>query len=113
MIGHASLANRGGKAEILELRGSGGSPLCAIVYLGDAGNVTGAIVTGTFRSPEMSRTDDPLAFRILFSPNKKKLTRKRGGRSVTLRRTFASTLQAGATATTADPDKATIQVLTR
>lgn len=32
---------------------------------------------------------------------------------MTLRRTFASTLQAGATATTADPDKATIQVLTR
>jgi hypothetical protein len=59
VIGHASLANRGGKAEILELRGSGGSPLCAIVYLGDSGNVTGAIVTGTFRSPEMSRTDDP------------------------------------------------------
>jgi hypothetical protein len=113
VIGHASLANRGGKPEILGLRGSGGSPLCAIVYLGDAGNVTSAIVTGTFRSPEMSRTDDPLAFRILFTPNKKKLTRKRGGRPVTLRRTFASTLQTAATTTTAAPDTASIQVLTR
>lgn len=113
VIGHASLANRGGKPEILALRGSAGSPLCGIVYLGNGGNLTGAIVTGTFRSPEMSRSDDPLSLRVLFSPNKKKLTKKRGKRSVTLRRTFVAALQTEATATAADPDKATIQLLTR
>ena len=113
VLGLATLANRGGKPEILALKGNAGNPLCAISYLGQTGNLTGAIVAGTFRSPELSSTDDPLAIRVLFSPNKKKLTKMRGRRSVILRRAFASTLTAEATGAAADPDKATIQVLTR
>lgn len=113
VIGHASLANRGGQAEILALKGTAGSPLCGITYLGQSGNLTGAIVAGTFRSPQISNADDPVAIRVLFSPNKKKLTKKRGKRSITLRRAFVSNLTAETTTATADPDKATIQVITR
>jgi hypothetical protein len=112
-IGHVSLANQGGKPEVLSLRGTGGNALCSIAYLGDAGNVTGAIISGTFRTPEMSRSNDPLAFRVLFSPNKKKLTRKRGNRTITKRRTFASILQADSTTGTSDSDSASISVQTR
>jgi hypothetical protein len=113
VLGHASLSNRGGQAEILALKGTSGSPLCGITYLGQSGNLTGAIVAGTFRSPQISNADDPIAIRVLFSPNKKKITKKRGKRSITLRRAFVSNLTAETTTATADPDKATIQVLTR
>lgn len=113
VVGYASLANRGGKPEILSLQGNGGSRLCSINYLGETGNITSAIITGTFRSPEISRTDDAIAFRVLFSPNKKKLTKKRGKRTTIRRRTFASLLQTGATTETADPDRASLRVQTR
>jgi hypothetical protein len=113
VVGYASLANRGGTSEILSLQGNGGSRLCSISYLGDAGNITGAIITGTFRSPAISRGDDAIAFRVLFSPNKKKLTKKRGKRTIIRRRTFASLLQTGATTGSADPDRASIRVSTR
>lgn len=112
-LGYASLANRGGKAEILAVTGNPGTPLCGITYLGQSGNLTGAIVAGTFRSPQISNADAPVAIRVLFSPNKKKLTKKRGKRSITLRRAFASTLTAESTTAAGSPDKATIQVLTR
>jgi hypothetical protein len=113
VVGYASLANRGGKPEILSLQGNGGSRLCSISYLGDAGNITSAIITGTFRSPEMSRSDDAIALRVLFSPNKRTLTKKRGERSIIRRRTFASLLQTGATTGSADPDRVSIRVSTR
>ncbi len=113
VLGYATLANRGGKEEILSLRGNAGGPLCAITYLGESGNLTGAVVAGTFRSPGMDNADAPLALQVLFSPSKKKLTKKRGKRSITLRRTFAATLTAGSTVTPADPDKATLRASTR
>lgn len=113
VLGHASLANRGGKAEILSLKGNAGGPLCAITYLGESGNLTGEIVAGTYLSPEINNADGPVAIRILFSPNKKKLTKTRGNRSITLRRAFVSNLTAESTTANSDPDKATIQVLTR
>ena len=61
----------------------------------------------------MDNADAPLALQVLFSPSKKKLTKKRGKRSITLRRTFAATLTAGSTVTPADPDKATLRASTR
>lgn len=113
VVGYASLASRGGKPEILSLRGNGGNSFCRINYLGKTGNITGAIITGTFRSPAMSRSDDAIAFRVFFSPNKKKLSKKRGKRSIILRRTFASLLQTGATTGSAVTDRASIRVSTR
>lgn len=113
VLGYATIANRGGKKETLSLKGNAGGSLCRIAYLGGSGNLTGAVVAGRFRTPRVNKADKPLALRVQFSPRKAKLTRKRGKRSIILRRTFTATLTARSTATPARPDKAIIRATTR
>lgn len=113
VTGHARVGNDGNLAEAIGVRVTPGNRLCRITYLGSAGNVTGDLLSGTFRTPELESTDLPVALRVQFAPNRKKLTRKRNRRSATLRRTFTSRILATpATAATAG-DAASIRVRTR
>lgn len=112
VTGFARVGNDGDLAEILAVRGTPGNGFCKINFLAP-GNVTSAMIAGTFRTPTLASADAPLSMRVQFLPNKKKLTKKRGKRKVTLRKTFTTTVRATPTVSTADADAATIRVQTR
>lgn len=112
VTGFARVGNDGTLSEILAVRGTPGNGFCKINFLAP-GNVTSAMIAGTFRTPQLASSDAPLSMRVQFIPNKKKLTKKRGKRSVTLRKTFTTSVRASATVSTADADSASIRVQTR
>ena len=113
VTGHANVGNDGDLAAVLGVSATPGNRRCRIRYLGSTGNVTAALVSGTFRTPELEESDAPVALRMQFNPNTKILTQKRGPRPVTLRRNFRSTIRAFPTSASGAGDAASLRVSTR
>lgn len=115
VTGYARIGNDGDRPESLAVRGSGGNSFCRINFLGASGNVTTSVTTGRLRTPQITSANSPLSLRVQFIPNKKKLVKKRGRRTVTTRRTFTSSIRATTTTpgVIASPDAASVRVLTR
>lgn len=113
VTGHASIANRGKLPDVLAVNATRGSTLFKTVYLGPAGNITAGLTSGAYRTPAMDEGDAPLAIRATLTPNKRKLTRKSGRRSVVLRKNFTATIAARATSDAGLHDSGSIKVQTR
>ncbi len=111
--GFATIANRGELPDTLAVRGSAGNALCAISYFNGAANVTAGLLAGTFRTAELVQGDEPVALRVQFAPNKKKLTKKKGRKSTILTKTFTSLVRADSTQGPAAMDAASINARTR
>lgn len=113
VTGHASIANRGKLPDVLAVNATRGSTLFKTVYLGPAGNITAGLTSGAYRTPAVDEGDAPLAIRAKVTPNKRKLTRKPGRRSVVLQRAFTATFAARATSDAGLQDSGSIKVRTR
>jgi hypothetical protein len=95
------------------MSGPAGSKLCGISYYDAAGNVSAAIVAGTYRTERLAAGDAAEVIQVRFTPNKKLLSKKTGKRTVIKRKTFPATLRVRATEGAAASDAATLQTLTR
>lgn len=113
VTGHASIANRGTLPDLLAVNATRGSGLFKAVYLGPAGNITAGLTSGAYRTPAMDEGDAPIAIRATVTPNKWKLTRKSGRRSVVLRKNFTATIAARASSDAGLNDSGSIKVQTR
>lgn len=113
VAGFATIVNRGQLPDTLAVRGSAGSALCGIAYFDGAANVTAGLLTGGYRTEEISEGDAGSALRVQFSPNKKKLTKKKGKRSKILKTTFSTLVRADSTQGPGAMDAASISVQTR
>lgn len=118
VTGYLALGNRvvlpdDRAADAVVLRGSGGNALFAVSYLGNEGNVTAGILTGTYETAAIDGDDGSVLLRAVVTPNKKKLAKKKGRRTVYLKKTFTSLFQAGSKAWPPANDAATINVQTR
>ncbi|MBL9158599.1 MAG: cadherin-like beta sandwich domain-containing protein [Verrucomicrobiales bacterium] len=118
VTGHVALGNRvvlpdDRAADSVVLRGSAGNALFAVTYLGNEGNVTAGILTGTYETAAMDGDDGSVLLRAVVTPNKKKLAKKKGRRTVYLKKTFTSLFQANSKAWPAATDAAAINVQTR
>lgn len=111
--GVATILNRGRLPDTLAVRGTAGSVLCGIAYFEGITNVTAGLLTGNFRTAEISEGDEATALRVQFSPNKKKLTRKKGKRSKILSKTFSTLVRADSTQGPAAMDAASLKAQTR
>jgi formylglycine-generating enzyme required for sulfatase activity len=118
VTGYLSLGNRvvlpdDRAADAVVLRGAGGNALFAVSYLGNEGNVTAGILTGTYQTAAMDGEDASVLLRAVVTPNKKKLVKKKGRRTVYLKKTFTSLFQANSKAWPPATDAAAIGVQTR
>jgi|GEM_PF-897058 len=111
--GYASIVNRGRLPDTLAVRGSAGNALCEIAYFEDAANVTAALRTGGYRTAEITEGDAGSALRVQFSPNKKRLRKKRGERTKIPKETFSTLVRAHSTHGPPAMDAASIRVPTR
>jgi hypothetical protein len=118
VTGHVALGNRvvlpdDRAADAVMLRGSGGNALFAVTYLGNEGNVTAGMLAGTYETAAMDGDDGSVLLRAVVTPNKKKLVKKKGRRTVYLKKTFTGLFQAGSKAWPPATDSAAINVQTR
>lgn len=114
VTGFARVANKGERPDPIALRGTRGSVQCAISYFGPTGNVTAAITSGGFETDEITSTDDPVALRIAFTPNKRLLVKKKKRKKiVVLKKLFSAQLWADSTTGPSAMDSAKIQVQVR
>ena len=118
MIGYIALSNRvvlpeGRAADPVALQGAGGNAFFKVTYLAPEGNVTSGIIAGTYETVAIDGDDAPVLLQAAVTPNKRKLTKKNGRRTVYLKKTFASLFRASSTAWPAASDAATMGVMTR
>jgi len=97
VTGITSVSNAGGLPDSLKLSGMAGSRLFTVSYQGPNGNITSGLIAGTANTPEMDGADTPIAIRTTIIPNKKKLTKRRGNRSIILKRSQTTMVRATST----------------
>lgn len=109
----ATIGNRGQLPDTLAVRGGAGNALCGISFFDGSGNVTAGIVAGTYRTAELVDGDTPVSLDVQFSPDKRKLTKKKGRKTKILKKTFTTFVKADSTQGPASMDSATVRVQTR
>jgi hypothetical protein len=110
---HSTFSNRGKLPDVLFGSATGGSALFAVSYFGPAGNITAGLLTGTYTTPEMDENTAPIVIRATITPNKKKLTKKRGKKLKILKKTHVLSLRLSSTLDPSIEDAASIQVQTK
>lgn len=117
VTGHIGVANRaslpGGRAaDRIAVQGKKGNALFKVNYQGPGGNVTAAMVAAGHQTAAIDGNSGMTMLRAVVTPNKKKLSKKRGKRTVYLKKTFSSALRATSTAYPVS-DSATLRVRTK
>lgn len=95
------------------VRGSGGGIYFQVLYLGSEGNVTAGLLAGTHETPLLDHSDEAIPVRMVVTPNKKKLLKKKGKRVVTLRKSQRFSVRATSTDHASSSDEAAIMVGTK
>jgi len=96
-----------------KVQGAGGGIYFQVLYLGSEGNITAGLLSGTHETPLLDHSDEAIPFRMIVTPNKKKLSKKKGKRVVTLRKSQRFSVRATSTAHASSSDEAAIVVGTR
>jgi hypothetical protein len=110
---YAGLSNRGNLPDVLVGSATAGSRLFAVSYFDPAGNITAGLLTGTYTTPEMDENAAPVVIRATITPNKKKLTKKKGKKTMILKKTHLLSLRLSSTFDPSTVDAATIRVQTK
>ncbi len=118
VTGYVALANRVTLPERravdrLAVRGARGNARFAITYRVGSMNATAGLVSGSYRTPELDGSDAPVWIQAVIQPNKKRLSRKRGKRTIYMKRTSSSLIRATSTVYAPREDAGILRVLTR
>ncbi|MCB1206818.1 MAG: SUMF1/EgtB/PvdO family nonheme iron enzyme, partial [Verrucomicrobiae bacterium] len=113
VAGYFSVANRGDLPDRLHLSGTGGNSLFAVSYYDSVGNITAAMRAGTYETSEMDGDSPDLALRSVVVPNKRKLTKKKGRKTIILKKGFAARIRAESGFDSSIFDEGLMRVLTR
>lgn len=112
--GYASVANLGERPERLAVRAGRGNRFIKVRYRGAGGNVTGALVAGSYRSPVLFDGAKADTFQATFIPKKKKLKKlRKDGTQRYLRKRLVSLIVGQSTSNRALYDGAYLRARTR
>lgn len=109
----ATVANLGDRPEPLSVSARRGNRSFRVVYATAAGNSTALIASGRFLTRELSAGDPSIWIRSTVRPNRRRLTRRSGGRTRILRRTFSNLFMTRSTRQPAILDGGWIRISTR
>jgi hypothetical protein len=118
VTGYFSVANRAllpGRraADRIEVQGSPGSGYFRVAYFGPEGNISAEVLGNAYQTPEIDESDDPVLIRMVVTPEKKKLLKKKGKRIVTLRKSQRFSVRATSSIHAPSSDEAAIVVGTK
>lgn len=111
--GFALVGNDGTLPDALKVQAGRGNAFFKVVYTGPGGNITAALNAGSFTTAVLTQGGPTVSIRATVTPNKKKLTKKRGKKTTTLKKTFTTNIKASAATKPAISDTAQIQVKTQ
>lgn len=109
----ARVSNNGLLPDILAVRGGRGNSRFAFTYTGTGGNLTARIVSGAYRTREVSGGANPEVIRVTVKPNRKALSYRKGKRTLLRSVRFTSPVTASSTRSPAVSDGAAIQIHVR
>lgn len=113
VTGYVSFANRGDLPDSLAGRVIGGNVFFAWACIAPNGNVTASLKSGTYRTPRLDPGSAPVMLRMNITPNRARLTRRIGSRTVTVSQTHNFVFRVNPVGSTTGGDSATLQVRTR
>ncbi|MCB1204838.1 MAG: SUMF1/EgtB/PvdO family nonheme iron enzyme, partial [Verrucomicrobiae bacterium] len=94
VTGYATFMNGGTLPDELLISGGRGNSFFGVSYSDESGNVTAQVIAGTYRTPVFVDEDGPVAVQVRVVPSKKKLVKKKGKRTVTLKKAITLPLRA-------------------
>lgn len=97
----------------LNVSGTAGGGLFQVSYLSEEGNISAGMASGTYRTPAIDGSDTGVTIRANVTPNKKRLIKKKGRRTIVLRKSQLLQIRASSEAYSSAFDSAVIQVMTR
>lgn len=117
VTGFFTIGNDGTLADTIGVRGGGGNRTFRITHT-QGGNVTGAIIAGTFATPTLVAGDPAVVIRTTVAPNRRSIVKTRrlaSGRRITrtLRRSINTVMTASATSDPTIRDTAILRTQTR
>lgn len=89
---------------------SRGNKFFKVSYRSEGDNITASLVSGSFRTPTINEDSAPVAITATVAPNRTALTRKKGGRSVSLRKSISLRILARSTFDPSMSDACSIRV---
>jgi hypothetical protein len=89
VVGYTAVENDGEIADSFRVKGRSGDRFFKVSYVGSAGNVSAGVISGTYETAEMEFAEPAERISVSIQPNKKKLVKSRGKRSVFLKKRFA------------------------
>lgn len=113
VMGYASVANLGGRPERLAMRAGKGSRFIRAGYFGAGGNITAGLVSGSHRSVVLSEGVAADRVRAAFTPNKKTVRKRTGGKTIIARKSLSSLVSASSTSDASLYDGGWLRVRTR
>jgi hypothetical protein len=96
VTGSATVRNNSPLADTFTVSASAGNGLFGAAYFDGTGNITAALVAGTYVTPSLDENSAAVALRATITPNKKKLIKKgkKGSKPKTLKKSFTTTIRA-------------------
>lgn len=110
----ASFRNAGTLPDELLISGTPGNALFGVVYTNASANITAQVISGTYRTPVITASNEASWIRVTVTPNKKKLMQqKKGKRPKILKRSQLLQIRASSTFDPALTDTGYINVQTK
>ena len=113
VVGFLLVENDGLLPDTIAVRGRRGNPAFRVLYSGQGRNLTGALVSGRFSTPELSAGDGEILISATIIPNRRRLTIRRAPRQILRRANFAIPVSASSNSDPRISDAGTIKVLVR
>ncbi len=114
VTGYATVVNRGDRpSHSFKIKAGKKNALFNVAYFDGPRNITANLVKGTHLTAPLAANGAPATIRVQFTPNKKKLVKKKGGKTKIQRKTFNAAFRADTTQGRASFDTATLRVKTR
>ncbi len=112
-VGNNAILPDGRAVDRITVQGKKGNALFKVKYNGPGGNVTAAVVAVGYQTAAIDGSSGMTKLQTVVTPNKKKLKKRKGQRTVYLKKTFSTLMRATSTAYRPASDSATIRVRTR
>jgi len=96
VAGSATVRNNSPLADTFRVSASAGNGFFGAAYFDGTGNITAALVAGTYVTPSLDENSAAVALRATITPNKKKIIKKgkKGSKPKTLKKSFTTTIRA-------------------
>lgn len=113
VTGYATVANLGGRPEKLAVSAGKGSRFIRARYFGTNGNITAGLVSGSHRTALLDEGSAADRVRAAFTPDKKIVRKRSGGKTVIARKSLSSLVSARSTSDPGLYDGGWLRVRTR